>query len=43
VVSLYETKTLEKYLKGLDDLEQDDDKTGLTQEEKVLMNILKSN
>lgn len=42
IVSLYETKTLDKYLKHLDDLEQDDDKSGLTKEEKVLMNILKS-
>ncbi|MCW3105964.1 MAG: hypothetical protein JWQ09_470, partial [Segetibacter sp.] len=40
---LYETKSLEKYLKDLDNLEQDDDKSGLTKEEKVLMNILKSN
>lgn len=42
ILSLYETTTLEKYLKHLDDLEEDDDKTGLTKEEKVLMNILKS-
>jgi DNA topoisomerase-1 len=42
IVSLYETKTLEKYLKNLDDLEQDDNKTDLTKEEKVLMNILKA-
>jgi len=43
IVSLYETKTLEKYFKHLDDLEDDDNKTGLTKEEKVLMKILKSN
>lgn len=43
IVSLYETKTLEKYLKHLDKLEEDDDKTGLTREEKILMDILKSN
>lgn len=43
ILSLYETKTLEKYLKHLDELEDDDGKTGLTKEEKVLMNILKSN
>lgn len=43
LISLYETKALEKYLKNLDELEADDDKTGLTKEEKVLMNILKSN
>lgn len=42
ILSLYETTTLEKYLKRLDNLEEDDDKTGLTKEEKVLMNILKS-
>lgn len=41
--SLYETKTITKYLKELDELEVDDDKTGLTNVEKVLMNILKSN
>ena len=43
IVSLYETKTLEKYLKHLDALEEDDNKTGLTKEEKILMNILKAN
>lgn len=43
IVSLYETQTLEKYLKHLDDLEDDDNKTGLTSDEKILMNILKSN
>ncbi|MEJ7676828.1 MAG: hypothetical protein WKG06_02905 [Segetibacter sp.] len=43
IISLYETTTLEKYLKHLDDLEEDDNKTGLTKEEKILMNILKSN
>ena len=42
ILSLYETTTLEKYLKHLDNLEEDDNKTGLTKEEKVLMNILKS-
>lgn len=43
ILSLYETKTLEKYLKDLDKIEQDDNKTSLTKEEKVLMQILKSN
>ncbi len=42
ILSLYETTTLEKYLKHLDDLEEDDNKTDLTREEKVLMNILKA-
>ena len=43
ILSLYETKTLEKYMKQLDDIEKNDDKSGLTTEEKILMNILKSN
>ena len=42
IIALYETKTLEKYLKNLDNLEEDDNKAGLTKEEKILMNILKS-
>ena len=43
ILSLYESKSLEKYLKHLDQIEEDDDKTDLSKEEKVLMNILKSN
>jgi DNA topoisomerase-1 len=43
IISLYETKSIENYLKQLDKLEIDDNKTGLTKEEHVLMNILKSN
>ncbi|WP_018616052.1 DNA topoisomerase IB [Segetibacter koreensis] len=43
IVSLYETKTLEKHLKHLDSLEDDDNKADLTKEEKILMEILKSN
>lgn len=43
IVSLYETGSIEKYLKELDKLEEDDDKSGLTNEEKVLLRILKSN
>ncbi len=43
IISLYETKTLEKYLAQLDKIEEDDNKSGLTNEEKLLMNILKSN
>ena len=42
ILSLYETQSLDKYLKQLDELEQDDDKTGLTKEEKILMKILKA-
>ncbi len=41
VISLYETNSLEKYLKHLDKLEKDDNKSDLTNEEKILMKILK--
>jgi DNA topoisomerase I len=43
IISLYESKTLEKYLLQLEELEKDDDESGLTKEERLLMNILKSN
>ncbi len=43
VISLYESKSLQKYSAQLEELETDDDKSDLTKEEKVLMNILKSN
>jgi DNA topoisomerase-1 len=43
ILSLYETKTLEKNIKQLDEIEEDDNKSDLTSEEKILMNILKSN
>jgi DNA topoisomerase-1 len=43
VLSLYETKTLEKHLTQLDEIEKNDNKSDLTTEEKILMNILKSN
>jgi DNA topoisomerase-1 len=43
IIGLYETKTLEKYLAQLDKLEEDDGHSGLTSEEKLLMNILKTN
>ncbi|MDB5191279.1 MAG: topoisomerase, partial [Segetibacter sp.] len=42
ILSLYETQTLDKYLKQLDDLQVDDNKSDLTKEEKLLMNILKN-
>ena len=42
IISLYETQTLDKYLKQLDDLQVDDNKSDLTHEEKLLMNILKN-
>ena len=43
VISLYETQSLDKYWKQLDDLETDDGATGLTSVEKALINILKNN
>ena len=43
IIGLYETKTLERYLKQLDKIEVDDNKSGLTKEETILLNILKSN
>jgi DNA topoisomerase-1 len=42
VVSLYESGGIEKYLGELDKIEKDDDKSGLTVEEKILMKILKA-
>jgi DNA topoisomerase-1 len=41
LIRLYEENNLSKYLKELDSLEKTDNKSGLTQEEKVLMKILK--
>ncbi len=43
IISLYENKSLEKYLNQLDKIEVDDNKTGLTNEEKIVMKILESN
>jgi DNA topoisomerase-1 len=43
VLSLYESQSLQKYMQQLDELEEDDDKSGLTKEEKIIMNILKNN
>lgn len=42
ILSLYEEKTLKKYLNKLDNLEKNDNKSGLTSEEKILMEILKN-
>ena len=42
ILSLYEEKTLDKYLKHLDKIEKNDNKSGLTPEENVLMKILDS-
>jgi DNA topoisomerase-1 len=41
IIKLYEDRTLDKYLKELDDIEKPDDLTGLTSQERVLMKILK--
>jgi DNA topoisomerase-1 len=43
ILSLYETKELEKYTAELDQIEKDDNKADLTPEEKVVMKILQSN
>ena len=43
ILSLYESKGLEKYTADLDQIEKDDNKTDLTAEEKVVMKILESN
>ncbi len=43
LISLYENKTLEKHLQQLDTIEVDDNKTGLTAMETILMNIIKTN
>ncbi|MEO7310063.1 MAG: DNA topoisomerase IB [Chitinophagaceae bacterium] len=43
IVSLYESKSLEKYLKQLDEIQVNDNKAGLTAEEEVVMKILEAN
>ena len=43
ILSLYENKELDKYTAELDKIEKDDNKTGLTTEEKVVMKILETN
>ena len=43
ILSLYESRELEKYTADLDKIEKNDNKADLTQEEKVLMKILESN
>jgi DNA topoisomerase I len=42
ILSLYEDQTLQKYMGQLDTIEKDDNKSGLTSEEKILMKILQS-
>jgi len=41
LIELYEENNLLHYLKGLDNLEEPDERTGLTTAEKILMKILK--
>jgi DNA topoisomerase I len=43
IINLYENKGLEKYTDQLNKIEVDDNKTGLTVEEKIVMKILESN
>lgn len=43
IISMYENKSLEKYLQQLDSIEVDDNKTDLTAEEKLVMKILELN
>lgn len=43
ILSMYESKALERYINQLDEIEKDDDISGLTREEKVLMEILAAN
>ncbi len=42
LIELYESKSLTDYLKELDSIEENDNKTDLTKEEKVVMKILES-
>lgn len=42
VLSLYESRDLENYVKGLDEIEENDNKSDLTVEEKILMKILEA-
>jgi DNA topoisomerase-1 len=43
ILSLYESKKLEKYISELEKIEKDNDKNTLSSEEKVVMKILESN
>ncbi|TKK71554.1 DNA topoisomerase IB [Ilyomonas limi] len=42
IITLYESKELKKYIDSLDSIEQNDNKTDLTPEEKLLMKILEA-
>ena len=43
ILSLYESKKLEKYIEELDEIEKNDNKSDLSPEEKIVMKILESN
>jgi len=43
ILSLYENKGLEKYMDELDQIEVDDNHSGLTASEKVLLKLLETN
>jgi DNA topoisomerase-1 len=43
IIDLYEKQSLSEYLEELDKIERDDDLTGWTKNEMVLLNILRSN
>lgn len=42
IIDIYENRSLEKYFKELEKIEANDDRAGLTPEEKVVMKILES-
>ena len=42
IINLYENHSINKYIEELDKIEEDDDKAGLTKEEKVVMKILEN-
>jgi len=43
ILSLYENKELEKYIRELEEIEKDDNKASLSPEEKMVMKILETN
>jgi DNA topoisomerase-1 len=42
VINLYENNTIKKYLDELEQIEENDGKAGLTQEEKLVLKILEN-
>jgi DNA topoisomerase I len=43
ILSLYENKSIEKYLAAFDEISVSDNKTDLTSEEKIVIRILENN